>query len=94
MFERIIEIIVFVISELKQNKAIADISIDELHDLGYTSAEISTAFSWIVDRIDFSERFLPGTTTPSPKSFRILHADEKDLFTTDGWGEISCNNRF
>lgn len=87
MYERIVEIIVFVISELRQNKHINDIDLAELERRGYTSAEISTAFSWLVDRIEFSDKFLFDSSMSS-QSFRILHEAEKDLFTPEAWGEI------
>ncbi len=88
MFERIIEIIVFVISELKQNKHISDIDVDELQKLGYTNSEISTAFSWLADRIEFSEQVVAESSIRSTDSFRIFHDAEKELFTRDALGEL------
>jgi|DewCreStandDraft_4_1066084.scaffolds.fasta_scaffold01093_33 uncharacterized protein Smg (DUF494 family) len=88
MYERIIEIIVYVISELKNNRTIGDIDIEELHSLGYTNAEISTALSWLIDRMEFSEKYLNVENTSDPNSFRLLHEAERDLFTNEAWGEI------
>ncbi len=87
MYERIVEIIVFVISELRQNKDLNDIDLSELERRGYTSAEISSAFSWLIDRVEFSDKFLFDNTLSS-KSFRVLHEAEKELFTPEAWGEI------
>jgi uncharacterized protein Smg (DUF494 family) len=87
MFERIIEIIVYVISELKQNKHISEIDVNELEKLGYTSAEISTAFSWLVDKIEFSEQLFTDTFDTG-NSFRVFHDAERELFTRDAWGEM------
>ncbi len=87
MYERIVEIIVFVISELRQNKDLNDIDLRELERRGYTDAEISTAFSWLVDRVEFSDKFM-FDNPPSAQSFRILHEAEQDLFTSEAWGEI------
>jgi len=88
MFERIIEIIVYVISELRQNKHISEIDIKELQKLGYTSAEISTAFSWLVDRIELNDKVLTTDIKLKAGSFRILHEAEQELFSRDAWGEL------
>ncbi|MCX6145919.1 MAG: DUF494 family protein [Candidatus Kapabacteria bacterium] len=87
MFERIIEIIAFVIMELRQNKNIAEIDLDKLSTLGYSKSEISTAFSWIVDRMEFSDDIVsPSDNVTSPESFRVLHEAEKHIFTPEAWG--------
>lgn len=87
MYEKIIEIIVYVISELRQNKNISEIDVNELQKRGYTSAEISTALSWLVDRVEFSEQiFIKDSTRET--SFRILHEAERELFTKEAWGEL------
>lgn len=88
MFERIVEIITFVLSELKQNKQINEIDISELTDLGYTREEISTAFSWLVDRIDFMEKLIPDPKTNTSQSFRILLPSEKELFSDEALSEL------
>jgi len=88
MYERIIEIIVFVIAELKENKSFNDIKIEQLQDLGYTSSEISTALSWLVDRIEFSDNFVQAFQLSGINSFRVLHDAERELFTPEAWGEL------
>lgn len=88
MFERIIEIIVFVISELRQSKDLSEINVKELESRGYTSSEISTAFSWLVDRVEFTEELFHNQSKTNPNSFRILHDTEKDMFTQAALGEL------
>lgn len=88
MYERIVEIIVFVVSELKQNKPINEIDVSELEKKGYTSTEISTAFSWIADRLELAEKFVKPEAYINKESFRVLHDGEKDLFTTEALGEM------
>lgn len=87
MQERIVELISIVMQELKNNVKIGDIDIDQLLEKGYTNSEISTAFSWLVDRIEFDKSFLSEKVT-TDDSFRMLHAAEDELFTKDGWGEM------
>lgn len=93
MYERIVDIIVYVMSELRSKKDIKKVNLDELQSRGYTSSEISTALSWIADRIAFNERVLPFGVKSEPHSFRVLQESEKELFTPDAWGElVSMNN--
>jgi len=87
MYERIVDIITYVLSELKQNKKLADIDLNILRDKGYSSSEISTAFSWLVDRIEFNNPSQPLNIS-DVNSFRILHDAEKELFTEFAWGEL------
>lgn len=88
MYERIVEIIVYVISELKHNRQISDIDINELQKMGYSKTEISTAFSWIVDRFELADKFYVNEEFVNQNSFRILHEAERDLFTKEAWGEL------
>jgi uncharacterized protein Smg (DUF494 family) len=87
MAERIMEIILFVISSIRGSN-IAEVNISELEKLGYTKSEISTAFSWLAEKVESA-----GTIEPSPylmetKGFRVLHSAEKDLFTKSAYGEL------
>jgi uncharacterized protein Smg (DUF494 family) len=89
MFHRIIEIIVFVISELKTNKTLNEINLQELSELGYSSSEISTAFSWLVDRFELEEKFfVKSKSAYNSNSFRILHSAESELFTKEAHGQL------
>jgi uncharacterized protein Smg (DUF494 family) len=87
MYERIVEIITLVIAELRTNKSIADVSITNLESLGYSNSEISTALSWLIDRLEFSDNSFVNHK-PDSSSFRILHEIEKDLFTSEAWGQV------
>jgi len=88
MYERIIEIIVFVMSELRLNKEINDIDITELRSRGYTSTEISAAISWLIDQLEFSEQFLASGMMNPHTSFRVMHEAERELFSQQALGEI------
>jgi len=88
MFERIIEIIVLVISELSRNKSIKDINLESLTSKGYTNEEISTAFSWLNERLENSKSFLENYSAREETSVRMLNRDEKELFSPEAWGEI------
>ncbi|MFH1050433.1 MAG: DUF494 family protein [bacterium] len=88
MYERIVEIIVFVMSELKHNKQINEINVDELQKKGYSESEISTAFSWVADRFELAEKFTTQAEFINKESFRVLHEGEKELFTKEALGDL------
>lgn len=87
MFERIIEIIVYMIAEMKHKKSLFDINVKDLKELGYTNSEISTAFSWIADNAELEPEKLK-ISTDRPGAFRILHDGEIDLFTKEAYGDL------
>lgn len=90
MQERIFEIIIYVISQVKFNdQMINDINYQDLEDLGYSASEISTALSWIIDSGELTnEVVLSESNLPQLDSFRILSEFEKDYFTEEAWGEL------
>jgi uncharacterized protein Smg (DUF494 family) len=51
MHERIVEIILFLVNELKSNKQLSEVDVSLLSQNGYTQSEISTAFSWLFERL-------------------------------------------
>jgi uncharacterized protein Smg (DUF494 family) len=90
MYEKIIEIIALVISEIKfNNKGFSDINYKELENLGYTQSEISAALGWILDSSDMKKQFTLEDAPASDYSFRILHDSEKELFSAEAWSELN-----
>jgi len=88
MQERIIEIIVFLLSELKRTHSLNSINTEELSRRGYTTAEISTAFSWIADKFALFPSGSIADDFSSVSSYRVLHSVENELIPQDVWGEI------
>ncbi|MCC6866132.1 MAG: DUF494 family protein [Ignavibacteria bacterium] len=87
LYEKIIEIIVYLLSELKIKKQLADVDMENLAKLGYTQNEINTAFSWVYSKIYAGEKvFLePKTDT---KSYRFLHDAEQNIISADAYGYL------
>jgi uncharacterized protein Smg (DUF494 family) len=56
LYEKIIEIIVYLLSELKANKQLTEVDMHKLENLGYTPNEINTAFSWVYSKIYAGEK--------------------------------------
>jgi uncharacterized protein Smg (DUF494 family) len=88
MFERIIQIIVYVLNSLKADQNIDAVDIKELSQLGYSEVEISTAISWLVDKAEFDKLDEIFTTSYTTNSNRIFHESEIDLFTKEALGEL------
>jgi uncharacterized protein Smg (DUF494 family) len=89
MFERILEILSRMISQMDRNDSSVNIDVEELKELGYTQSEISTAFSWLADRVDIStEKEYIDNSLGGSNSFRILHEGELGLFSPDAWGKL------
>lgn len=88
MQEKIIEIIVYLIREIQHDKRLGEIDLHVLAEDGYTENEISTAFSWLFDKIQLGESILADEHRSSPHSHRILHDIERSIITADAHGYL------
>lgn len=90
MYDRIIEIIVYVMSEIKTgNKPISEIDFSNLETLGYSQSEISAALSWILDTTDTKDKFNVVSAPNSAYPLRILNDSESEIFTPAAWSELN-----
>lgn len=87
--ERLVELLVFLVSELQQKKEIDESLIKLLLNKGYTRNEISVALTWIMEKLEESQKTLLTNFSESTQSFRYLHEAERELFTPDGWNELN-----
>ncbi|MGH2575984.1 MAG: DUF494 family protein [Ignavibacteria bacterium] len=85
--EKIIEIIVLLMSELKNNRQIGEIDLQKLSNLGYTQKEINTAFSWLYSRIESGEKIF-SYNIKSEASHRVLHEVEENLISSEAFGYL------
>ncbi len=88
MYERIIEIIAYLMSQLQATRSFDEINFDELSDKGYTTTEISTAFSWLIDRMEFSDQVIGNDEIAQSDSFRILNERESAIMTKEAFGYL------
>jgi uncharacterized protein Smg (DUF494 family) len=89
MKEKVVELLIFLMSEMRENKQISEIDPTELRTRGYTQSEISAAFTWIYENVELKERARPaGGSLPAPGSRRVLHDAEKAALTTDSQGYL------
>jgi len=84
MNERIIDLILYLASQIRKNTPIDSIDVKVLSADGYTDAEIGAAFSWIVDTRIFH---MVGKERRRSR-FRVLHEAERAIFPPDAYGYL------
>jgi uncharacterized protein Smg (DUF494 family) len=87
MKERIVELIVQIMSGIQMKATLADINVGDLKDKGYTVTEISEALSWVYSHVQVRDGVisLPG----SPRgTTRIFHEVEKAAFAIESQGYL------
>jgi uncharacterized protein Smg (DUF494 family) len=92
MNERVVEILVYIMSEIRVGKPATnnlEIISRDLLQRGYTENEISSAFSWLFDRYQGESEELVRNTGPTlAGSFRILHDLERIVISPQGYGYL------
>jgi len=88
MKEKVVELLIYIMSEMQDNKRISDIDLSDLKTRGYTQSEISAAFSWIYENSDLSPQRPSGGTRSAPGSRRVLHDAEKAALATESQGYL------
>lgn len=86
MQEKIVEILVYLIGELRNNIPINDIDLSVLSKKGYSTTEISTAFNWLYEKISDGENIITDTAPSSPHSHRVLHDVERAVINAEAYG--------
>ncbi|MBI5402524.1 MAG: DUF494 family protein [Ignavibacteriae bacterium] len=87
MQDKIVEIIVYILSEIKEIKQLGDINVESLAERGYSDSEINTAFAWIFSKLDEGELIFSEDQVTS-KSHRIFNPVESKIFSTDAKGYL------
>jgi uncharacterized protein Smg (DUF494 family) len=76
MQERIVEIILFLVNELRSKKRLSDVDVSSLTRDGYTQSEISSAFTWLFERISLGKSMIASVGSGGT-SHRMLNETEK-----------------
>ena len=87
MYERVVEIILLLMNELKSNKQLSEVDVSTLSRSGYTPSEISTAFSWLFDQISTGHEIIDPETAKA-SSHRVLHDVERMVITPEAHGYL------
>jgi uncharacterized protein Smg (DUF494 family) len=85
MQEKIIELIVVLMREIRETKDISKVDVSKLSESGYSQTEISTALSWIYDKMNLREP-LKRIKGPRARSYRIFHEAERQIMTKEARG--------
>ena len=86
MNERIIDIILYLVTQIRQETPIELIDVNRLCAAGYTDSEIGAACSWLVDRATFGAALAPSGEPR--RSFRVLHESERRMFRPEAYGYV------
>jgi uncharacterized protein Smg (DUF494 family) len=98
--ERIIEIIFFLLKEIRENTPLTEIDLQPLSIRGFSETEISTAFSWLIDKfatgpgedplvlaVPFGKRsMLDPSKTAANAGFRVYHEVERSVIAAEARG--------
>ncbi|MEW5798787.1 MAG: DUF494 family protein [Bacteroidota bacterium] len=88
MQEKIVEILIYLIGELRKNVPVGDIDLTVLSQRGYSTTEISTAFNWLFEKVTDGENIVTDTAPSSPHSHRVLHDAERMVISSDAYGYL------
>ncbi|HEX9654498.1 MAG TPA: DUF494 family protein [bacterium] len=92
MNDRIIDILILILSEIRKNDARPaklELLSKDLLKKGYTESEISSAFSWLLSRLKNDTEEIVQNQGPSlQNSFRILHEIEQSVISPEAYGYI------
>ncbi len=94
--DRIMEILVFLLSEMRAKKTITEIDLKPLSLRGFSQTEISAAFSWLFDKLAVDVAAQEGPlvySSPvlarmSGASHRVLHEIERSVIEPDAQGYL------
>ncbi len=93
---RILEIITHLLAEMGNRRELADIDTRKLYDKGFSEIEVSTACTWLMDKLALSSmqaqlfqsspKYKPS---PEPRDqFRPFHEFEQSMFSVDSRGYL------
>ncbi|MFQ5648561.1 MAG: DUF494 family protein [bacterium] len=92
MNERVVEILIYLMSAIRKNHNVTqklDLLSENLIQKGYSESEISNAFTWLLDKLNYESEEIVQNQGPALKhSFRHLHEIERSVISTEAYGYI------
>ena len=88
MKEKVLELLVYLMSEIRDNKPLADVDLSSLQSRGYTTSEISDAFGWLHEHVPPPAARAKRPATAGGLSRRMFHEAEKLVLSTEGQGYL------
>ncbi|MGB9696643.1 MAG: DUF494 family protein [Ignavibacteria bacterium] len=87
MNSKIIELVVFLINQIRSNKELSEIDVALLREEGYTINEINSAIAWVFSKLDTGELLFRDELSLS-NSKRFFDCDEKRLLSVESQGYL------
>jgi uncharacterized protein Smg (DUF494 family) len=87
ILERIIDLIILLMLEMKHSRQIGKKEIDKLSELGYSDNEINSAFVWIYSKLAQGEKQF-SNIKDTINSHRFLDEFEKRKITPESFGYL------
>jgi Smg protein len=87
MQERIVEILLYLVNELRSKKRLSEVDVSSLTRDGYTQSEISSAFSWLFERMTLGKS-ITDVTSGASTSYRMLNDIEKMVIESQAFGYL------
>jgi Smg protein len=88
MKEKVVEILIYLMSEMQADKRLNEIDLADLKRSGYTQSEISAAFSWLYDNMEVRDGTVSGAARPSASSRRVFHDLERVALSVEAQGYL------
>jgi uncharacterized protein Smg (DUF494 family) len=93
--DRIMEILVFLLSEMRAKKGLTEIDLKPLSQRGFSQTEISAAFSWLFDKLAAEQSAAEGPivfaapfTNVAGTSHRVYHEVERSVIGAPAQGYL------
>ena len=83
--DKVIEIIVYILNEIKKGRDITEADIEKLSAKGYSGSDINTALEWFYEKLNSSEVMYEDSESRSA-SHRFFNKAENLLFTKEAKG--------
>ena len=92
MNERVVEILIYLMNEIRRNNNVTqklDLLSKNLIQKGYSETEISSAFTWLLDRLNYESEEIVHKQQPTLKhSIRHLHEIERSIISVEAHGYL------
>jgi Smg protein len=88
MKERVVEILVYLMHEIQDDRQLADVDLGELRERGYTAGEISAAYTWLHESMSggAADRRRPAPSRSDSR--RHFHEVERTVLTPAAQGYL------
>ena len=88
MKERIVELLVYIMSQIQAQVTLSEIDLGEMKNKGYTQSEITEALSWLYENMHVDNGVVRIPSHSAGGSRRILHDVEKSALSLEGQGYL------